>query len=46
MQHARAPRVEFPSAPEGLRTLTPQLLIMGLVGLAATMAGAWLFPLL
>ena len=34
------------TGPEGLRTLTPQLLIMGLVGLAATMAGAWLVPLL
>jgi GntP family gluconate:H+ symporter len=30
---------------EALRTITPQLTIMGLAGLAATMAGAMLFPL-
>ncbi|MHC4401858.1 MAG: GntP family permease [Planctomycetota bacterium] len=30
---------------EGLRTITPQLTLMGLAGLAATMIGAMLFPL-
>ena len=34
------------TGPEGLRTLTPQLLVMGVVGLIATMVGAWLFPLM
>lgn len=33
------------TAREGLRTLTPQLLIMGIVGLLATMIGAALWPL-
>jgi GntP family gluconate:H+ symporter len=34
------------TGPEGLRTLTPQLLVMGIAGLGAVMFGAWLFPLL
>ena len=34
------------TGPEGLRTLTPQLLVMGLAGLATVILGAWAFPLL
>jgi GntP family gluconate:H+ symporter len=30
---------------EGLRTLTPQMLIMGVVGVCVTMLLAWLFPM-
>ena len=31
--------------PETLKTMSVMMTIMGIVGLAATMAGAWLFPL-